>query len=112
MVSTALIQDYFSLKQHWCENLSSQKCILFNAVRESTVMADNCLVFLQISIGSVKVEPCSFTERYLTSSDDEIELVRKVWEGTGVEEEQNPVAITYPSMKSEQEVSLSVCLIK
>jgi hypothetical protein len=54
----------------------------------------------------VKVEPGSCTERYLTSSDDEIELVGKVGEGTGVEEEQDPIAITFPSVKSENEVSL------
>ena len=58
-------------------------------------------------MGLVKVEPDSFTERYLTSSDDEIELVgMRVEEGTGVEEEQNPVAITFRSIKSEHELSL------
>jgi hypothetical protein len=61
----------------------------------------------------VKLEPGSCTERYLTSSDDEIELVSiRVEEGSGVEVEQNPVAITFRSIKSEHEVSLSVCLIK
>ena len=60
-------------------------------------------------MGLVKVEPGSTTERCLTSSDDEIELVGiRVEEGTGVEEEQNHVAITFPSVKSEHEVSLSV----
>jgi hypothetical protein len=64
-------------------------------------------------MGLVKVEPGSTTERYLTSSDDEIQLVSvRVQEGTGVKEEQNPVAITFRSIKSEHEVSLSVCLIK
>jgi hypothetical protein len=57
-------------------------------------------------LGSAKVEPDVCTERYLTSSDDEIELVGKVGEGTGVEEEQDPIAITFTSVKSENEVSL------
>jgi hypothetical protein len=66
-------------------------------------------------MGLVKDEPGSTTERYLTSCDNEIELVSvRRQEGTGVEEEQNPVVITFPfrSIKSEHEVSLSVCLIK
>ena len=67
-------------------------------------------------MGLVKVEPGSTTERCLTSSEEEIELVSvRVEECTdGVKEEPNPVAITFPfrSIKSEHEVSLSVCLIK
>ena len=37
--------------------LNSEKCILLSAIRESTVIVENGLVLVQVSISMVKVEP-------------------------------------------------------
>ena len=69
-------------------------------------MVDNGLVLLQVSISLVKVEPESCTESSTASHDDESECVGvKVEEVTDGEFEQDHVAVTSRSIKSEHEVS-------
>jgi hypothetical protein len=70
-------------------------------------MFDNVLVFLQISMSSVKSEPGSRSHSCRTSDDDddgggdEVTAV-KVQEDAHVDKEQNPVPITF----NENEVSI------
>jgi hypothetical protein len=79
---------------------------------KSTVMVQNGLVLLQIVVGVVKVEPGSCSESCVTPDGDEIEVLDMRLEGgPGVEEEVNPVAITFKTIKFEYEVSLYMSII-
>jgi len=70
-------------------------------------MVENGLTLVQVSISLVKVEPDTGTEGSVTSHDDESECVGvKAEEDTDGEFEQDPVAITSQSIKSEHEVSV------
>jgi len=76
-------------------------------------MVLNGLLILQICTGVVKVEPGSCSGRCVTPSDDEIQVLDMRLEGgPGVEEEVNPVAIKFETIKSEHEVGLYVSVIK
>ena len=87
-----------NVKQHLCEHLGSQNFVLFNVVRESTVMVD---------IGMVVLQNCM---DLLKAPSDENEAIRvKVEEDIDVEDKQNAVAISFPKIKSEQAVSYFLC---
>jgi hypothetical protein len=79
-------------------------------------MFDNGLVVLQILMGVVKSEPGSSNDSCISSSDDDNDgddaeevVAFKDEEDTHGGVAQNPVAITFKQMKSENGVS-SVCL--
>jgi hypothetical protein len=73
-------------------------------------MFDNVLVFLQICTHLVKSEPGPHSDSCRTYDDDgggDKEVTAfKMEEDTHVDTEQNPVPITFKSIKSENEVSI------
>ena len=76
-------------------------------------MVENGLALVQVSISLVKVEPDSCTESSVTSHDDESECVGvKAEEDTDGEFEQDPIAITSQSIRSEHEVGFSMSIVK
>jgi hypothetical protein len=74
-------------------------------------VGDNSLMLLQICMGLVKIEPGVCSESCVTSCDDSEAVDIKVEEYTNGRDKKNPLPITFPSIKAEQEVSLYVSII-
>ena len=77
-------------------------------------MIDNYVLILQYCMDSLKVEPGSCGETYVTSSRVENGVIGiKVEEGSNVEEEEeeeDPLLIPFTPIKSEYEVSV-ICVV-
>ena len=76
-------------------------------------MTDNYVLILQNCMDSLKVEPGSCSETYVTSSHVENQVIGiKVEEGSNVveEEEEDPLLIPFTPIKSEYEVSV-ICVV-
>jgi hypothetical protein len=68
-------------------------------------MIDNDMMFLQ-NYTNVKKEVLGpFDEMYPTSDDADEAMNMKVEEGSDIDEEEDPLAITFPKIKAEPEVS-------
>jgi len=69
-------------------------------------MIDNYVLILQNCMDSLKVEPGSCSETYVTSSHVENQVTDiKVEEGSNVEEEEeDPLLIPFTPIKSEYEI--------
>jgi hypothetical protein len=76
-------------------------------------MIDNDMLILQRCVGLPKVQPSSCSETCVTSSQNENQVLdMKVEEGSvgeGEEEEEDPLLIPFPAMKTEYDVSF-VCI--
>jgi hypothetical protein len=78
-------------------------------------MIYNCVLILQNCMDSLKVEPGSCSETYMTSSCVEnrvtgIKVEESSNEEEEVEEEEDPLLIPFTPIKSEYEVS-AVCVV-
>jgi hypothetical protein len=83
-------------------------------MRESTVMFDIGMVVLQKCMDLLKAEPDSYSGTCIMYDDDDDDdenkaIDIKVKEDPDVKEEQDPLAMTLLSVKSEHEVSF-VCV--
>jgi hypothetical protein len=77
----------------------------------NTAKIDYGIMVLQNCLDLPKVEPGSYSETCLTSSDDERQILgMNVKEVTNVQEEEDPLLISHPVMKAEHEVSC-VCML-
>jgi hypothetical protein len=73
---------------------------------ESTAMTDKCMLVLQDCAHSQEDVPGLCTETYHASSYDAFQTINiKVEEFSDVEEEENPVPISFPGIKAEHVVS-------
>jgi hypothetical protein len=62
------------------------------------------IVMLQVVTDSIKVEPKSYCETYVSPSHSENEI-------TGTKEEEDPLLLTFPLMQNENEVSYMSLLV-
>lgn len=69
-------------------------------------MIDNSVMVLQNCSNLPEVVPGSYSETFLTSSHDENQVIDiKVEVAKDIEEEEDPLLITFPVTKAEHEVS-------
>jgi hypothetical protein len=86
------------------------KVYTFSCNADSIGMIHISMVVLQKCTDILKDEPGLCSETCLTAHDGNQAIDVKFQKGSDIEEEDDPVAITFPALKAEQEVScVSMC---
>jgi hypothetical protein len=105
--------DFVIRKKFWTKQLyqsdaiqtGCMKVYTFSCSADSTGMIHISMVVLQISTDIAKDEPGLCSETCLTAHDGNQVIDVKFQKGSDVEEDDDPVAITFPALKAECEVS-------